>query len=944
MEHVEIGVDGMKLDVNPHGGNGLRYAMNVVFRKPGVAEPRPGFGFTSGVVMAGDRVVKILPAGGDATDIVTVDDDDPVTYNIGAIAGPAWANFTMAGGDDLFFASPASVFSAEARGNQYYSVYAGVLNSASGIRARVHGATTLNLAGYPGLPPRVRVARTGGSTPPAVEAGNAVAYRSTLENKLGEVSRVSVPSERTDFVSQGADADVTVTIYLPAQAVAGDIARIFRSTAVTSAGDVFASDQMFLLYTRELSSSDISAGSFTYADSTPDDALGEALYTNPERGGVLASNYRPPACKTIEEFQGSVLFGNAAQPHRLLITMPMYGARTGQAAGIGPRAATGTITGLGSAAVTGVTTTGLKIGMLLDDRTGWTGSGPVRITNIVGTTLTLSHTYAGASTAATGSWHDSIRISCADGSGEDRYFPVHLIASPGAYFLHEMLTQYVAVSDATIGTTRMSCATAYEVGYNHYVSPIQVSISLAKVQPGGAALEVWATHGSEYDPPLPEPTVTDGLESTADVWEDAVYWSRRNEPEHVPLLNYARVGRLGSPILRMLRGQDCVWIFKADGVFRMSGFGERSGFRFDPIYPDLVIRAPGCADQMSGMVYAYTNSGAVAFSSGGDLRYLSDSITGYLRAYDDETGVANEGALCFVTCNPSTHEVMFGLGLGDDDDDGVAVSRVFVYSERAKAWSVWGGDGDGDYDGSGFFSDHMSCCAIYHDGRVFFGEGLSAVAVWYERTDDGSAGADYEIALATLATLDGIVYTHAGASDPFLQSYDVKVGDVVLLGSAPGTHRIIVDVSAGTFTVNKAMGSLLVPVVQSAFVSALQWNARGAGHPGTAKQWSAGSVLFGQFSGVCEWTWRNRSDRTADAVNDIPMSEAYEFATAVTTLNSDSPVPAQTRRTWTPREAARCAVLFPEFVICQGHSRWQVYGIAITAKPLSTRVATRVTA
>ena len=72
-ELVEIGVDGMKLDVNAHAGNGLRWAMNVVFRKPGVAEPRPGFDLDTGTI-TGERAVTMLPAGFSFRNRITTSD------------------------------------------------------------------------------------------------------------------------------------------------------------------------------------------------------------------------------------------------------------------------------------------------------------------------------------------------------------------------------------------------------------------------------------------------------------------------------------------------------------------------------------------------------------------------------------------------------------------------------------------------------------------------------------------------------------------------------------------------------------------------------------------------------------------------------------------------------------------------------------------------------
>lgn len=90
--------------------------------------------------------------------------------------------------------------------------------------------------------------------------------------------------------------------------------RVYRSK-LSATADVEPSDEMYLCY----EANSFAATSVSFIDLTPDNLLGEALYTSPTQEGLIQSNYMPPACEDMALFAGSLFFANTRQIHRFYL-------------------------------------------------------------------------------------------------------------------------------------------------------------------------------------------------------------------------------------------------------------------------------------------------------------------------------------------------------------------------------------------------------------------------------------------------------------------------------------------------------------------------------------------------------------------------------------------------------------------------------------------------
>lgn len=99
-------------------------------------------------------------------------------------------------------------------------------------------------------------------------------------------------------------------VYLPSDAVAGDVVQIWRSY-VTSSSTIEPTDDLWLVGEHELTSSDISAGHYQFLDYTPQSVLKVPLYTNPTNGdgqGPLGANLPPPIYLDVANFDSRTFY------------------------------------------------------------------------------------------------------------------------------------------------------------------------------------------------------------------------------------------------------------------------------------------------------------------------------------------------------------------------------------------------------------------------------------------------------------------------------------------------------------------------------------------------------------------------------------------------------------------------------------------------------------
>lgn len=491
----------------------------------------------------------------------------------------------------------------EARGNLYLATAVGIFKMTKTSASTLY-STGLNPTdtafGY------LSLNATGSND--LLAAGQQVAYRvvTVITDPNGVVIR-SRPSGAVSIAATGAQSPSLTLYYGSFDAnVAVDRkievyrTRIFPTTAAVD-------DEMQLIAT--LTPAPAAASSLTYIDKIPDTRRGQTLYTSPSRGGIESANDRPPAAACLERFRTSVFYGNTIGPHRYTVSYNSTpGNLVGSATGVGMRQTTGT-NAAGANTITSVAnTTGLQVGMRVATQTS---GGYYSVTNIAGSTVTLSGNLPNAQTTQAVFFYDAITV---DGTG--------IVVGVGG----NNSSQY-ATTSAALGTADAAVRqnyTAYELspaaaGYSQ-------TVVIERIARGGVPFTVKATHGDEMSPALPLASSGGaGLSSTNDVFPHGLAWSEPDEPEHVPAKNFARVGDAGKAILALVATKDRLLIFKEDGLFMLVG-NTAKDFGIYPLDTTCLCILPGSVRRMQNTVYALTNLGLVAVDEGGGVNIISRPI------------------------------------------------------------------------------------------------------------------------------------------------------------------------------------------------------------------------------------------------------------------------------------------------------------------------------
>lgn len=135
------------------------------------------------------------------------------------------------------------------------------------------------------------------------------------------------------------------------------------------------------------------------------------------------------------------------------------------------------------------------------------------------------------------------------------------------------------------------------------------------------------TTGVEFSPALPSSGQT--VISTNEVQPNRIYYSKYQQPEAVPIVNFIDIGPKDKAILRVVALRDNLFILKEDGVYRLSG-QVSSQFTVYPFDFSVVIKAPDSAVVLNNLVYLYSSQGIGTISDTGIAvisRPIEDTIS-----------------------------------------------------------------------------------------------------------------------------------------------------------------------------------------------------------------------------------------------------------------------------------------------------------------------------
>lgn len=190
--------------------------------------------------------------------------------------------------------------------------------------------------------------------------------------------------------------------------------------------------------------------------------------------------------------------------------------------------------------------------------------------------------------------------------------------------------------------------------------------------------------GILFNPSLPSSGATSANTSTNSAQPNAIFYSKLQTPEAVPVTNFYTVGSSTSPIVRILALQESLVVIKQDGIYKVTGTAA-SNFVVTPIDVQMRIMAINSAVVLNNQVYAFVDQGVVRISDSGSVELKSVPIQQDLLSLATPNYPGFKGATYGVSYPPDHKYILCTVSQVSDVDSSIA----YVYNYITDAWTTW---------------------------------------------------------------------------------------------------------------------------------------------------------------------------------------------------------------------------------------------------------------
>ncbi len=451
-------------------------------------------------------------------------------------------------------------------------------------------------------------------------------------------------------------------------------------------------DDFQLINQTALTSAQISAHVFFFADDVDDILRGTELYTNENSGeGELQANLRPPLCQDVTYFKNYAMYLNCTtRPYLIVNVIDTADMSAADYIEIKVGSTTRRYVAQGGVAnQTVLATVTSSSGLLVNYPThGLSNGETVFISNVVGGVLATG-TYFVVSTST-----NSFKISLTSGgaaiaynSETSLYFEGVTNGTYPIFYLSSSASASVRLRDTASAITKAVNRDTSSLVYAQYTSginqvPGQMTF-LAIGFTGQIFMRASSTNaGLAFSPPLPASfSVGTQVGSMNDPQPNAVYIAKLGEPEAVPIVNFLPAGSKNYAGLRIAALRDSVIIVKEDGVFRLVG-DSLSNFTITAIDQTVLCVANSSVAVLNNQVIFLSNQGvcmvsesSVQIISRDNIEDLIQPILGYedLGTYTSALAYETERLYLLTTTTPNSDAPLV----------------VYAFNSMTNEWTTW---------------------------------------------------------------------------------------------------------------------------------------------------------------------------------------------------------------------------------------------------------------
>lgn len=435
--------------------------------------------------------------------------------------------------------------------------------------------------------------------------------------------------------------------------------------------------------------------------------------------------------------------------------------------------------------------------------------------------------------------------------------------------------------------------------YGYYLSGVDDTpgkIMLEERGIGGASFTFTSSRTSSWNPPsLPQT-------SSNDRFPNGLFWSKPNQPEAVPLVNFAQVGAKDYKILRIVPLKDALLIFKEEeGLYKL--YGEYPQFTIEKLDSSAKLISVESPDVLNNRVFCLTDIGICAVSDDVAItsRPIEQTLLELLGA--DDEGVRNNS---WGMSYESNRKYYFFTQTSSGDS---FATQAFVYDVFTMTWTR-----------------HIlsKTTGVVIANQLYFADADSSYINKERKTftyrDYVDFGYDTSISAVSSSTITLDLID------------DISIGDVLYQSATKFSVITAVDTITQQITVEQnpdfEVGSCSI---LKAIATKITWLPIVSESPAMTKKFHTAEALFKRdFIGTGYLTF---------ASDLSPNEESHPIVGRSTGtwglfLWGQAPWGGQAKkrgiRTWIPRNKIMASQLTVSFEHAVGYSAWELQGIAIT--------------
>ena len=404
---------------------------------------------------------------------------------------------------------------------------------------------------------------------------------------------------------------------------------------------------------------------------------------------------------------------------------------------------------------------------------------------------------------------------------------------------------------------------------------------------------------------------------------NTLYFSKLQEPEAVPLVNFVPVGSSNAAILSIHALTNSIVVLKEDGVFRLTG-DNPANFVVSLLDNTIISVAKYSSVLFANQIAALTNQG-ICLISETSVQIISRNIENLIQTSLDDENIGE------ITVGFSYElERLYRLTTINSNAERV----TYNFNILTNTWST---------------SDHhMTSATIGPDDRMYH-VGPDLATIYRERRDDlrtDYTGSSYSIDLITVSSSTAIVVE--------LDTYQPSYGDVIY---RKNQLNIVKEVSAQGFNRfqltffsdhNLSVGDELF--IYEAYESRMQLAPYTAGQVGLQKQFTQMQVHFRNRSTTALEVSFTSDTYESGQVNSWQSPAvgaqwglfrwgALPWGSATTNSLDFVTTPAPICRLYVSRGAQRSTYLQPKLVNNVGGDRLDIQSVNIASRTYGERVS-----